>query len=82
MDRSLGVGTFDIPVMGRSPRVRRRRRRFGRLLMAFLALTAIGIAARYWFTGNLFWNTAPVVEMEEVVYIEEPVVEPPEDSCL
>ena len=34
--RSLGVGTFDIPGIGRSPRVRRRRRKIGRIIVGML----------------------------------------------
>lgn len=80
--RSLGVGTFAIPVIGRSPRVRKRGRRFGRVLVAFLALAAIGLAVRYWLTGDLHdlhWNPEPSIESEKAVRFEEPVVEPPEE---
>lgn len=74
--RSLGVGTFDIPGIGRSPRVRRRRRKIGKTLLACLVVGAVGVALKAWLSGGFFQNTVPSVVTDKVVYFEEPVYEP------
>jgi hypothetical protein len=74
--RSLGVGSFEIPVMGRSPRVRRRRRKVGRILVMFLALIAAGyVGLRTWRSGDSFLDTEPTILTKESVYFEDPVPE-------
>ena len=87
---SLGVGTFDIPVMGRSPRGRRRRRKVGRrMILACLALLGVGLLIRFWFTGGVHRGTATelpnvvtkVVELDDALYYDEPSSEPLVESA-
>jgi len=66
--------------MGRSPRVRRRRRKIGRIIVAFLVLVAVGVALRVWLSGaDMYQDGEPSVVTKNVVYFEEPVTEPPEE---